>query len=120
MLTNSIKYPDREGLTAKKPADTSVVFSFEAELQLIIWLEYLNKKERKRKNSTCFVLNVPLMLRTITAAQRKAEGIETQEREIANLMEIFYFHPLNSSLLDKASASPGPIHAFTSNSPVLQ
>lgn len=44
MLTNSIKDPDREGLTAKKPADTSAVFSCEAELQLITWLEYEKKR----------------------------------------------------------------------------
>lgn len=34
------------GLTAKQPAETSVVFSFEAELQLVTWLEYGVKKER--------------------------------------------------------------------------
>lgn len=46
MLTNSIKDPDREGLTAKKPADTSAVFSCEAELQLITWLDYEKKNGR--------------------------------------------------------------------------
>lgn len=59
MLANSIKYPDREGLAAKKPADTCVVFSFEAELQLITQLEYEKRRGQQRISETFYIF-IPL------------------------------------------------------------
>ena len=59
-----------------------------------------------------FVFNIPLTLRTIIAAQGKAEGLVSQERVIANLSEILYFHPLDRRVLNKASTSPDLTCAF--------
>lgn len=59
-----------------------------------------------------FVLNVPLTLRKITAAQGKAEGLASQEKVIANLREILYFHPLDGRVLHKVSTSPDLTCAF--------
>lgn len=106
MLTNSIKHPDR-GAASKKPGDTSAVSALEAEFQLITWLEY-----EKKKDGMCFLLSVPLLLRTIPAAQGKAAGLGRQKRVRANLREILCFYPLDRSALDKATMSPDLTCAF--------
>lgn len=59
-----------------------------------------------------FVLNIPLTLRTVIAAQGKAEGPVSQQRVVANPREILYFHPLDTRTLHKASTSPDLTYAF--------
>lgn len=50
---------------------------------------------KKKTDGMSFVLNLPLMLRAIVAAQGKAEGLVSQKSVTANLREILHFHPLD-------------------------
>jgi len=67
---------------------------------------------KKKSDGMSLVLHIPLTLRTIIAAQGKAEGLASRERLIANLKEILYFHPLDRRVSHKVSTSPDPTHAF--------